>query len=96
MKILEYNQKQQEITVKIESLYDLWILFNLISKNDKVAARTQRRIVLKEGSKGERKSMYLKLNVEDVSFHEFTNRLRIKGTILEGPEDFVSYGTYHT
>lgn len=96
MKILEYNKKQQEITVKIESLYDLWILFNLISKNDKVAARTQRRIVLKEGSKGERKPMYLKLNIEDVSFHEFTNRLRIKGTILEGPEDFVSYGTYHT
>jgi protein pelota len=40
--------------------------------------------------------MNLKLNVEAVSFHEFTNRLRIKGTILEGPEDFVSFGTYHT
>ncbi|MFX1314944.1 MAG: mRNA surveillance protein pelota [Promethearchaeota archaeon] len=96
MKILEFNQKQQEVTIKVENLYDLWILFNLISKNDIVSARTQRRIILKEGSKGERKPMYLKLKVEDVSFHEFSNRLRIKGTILEGPEDFVSYGTYHT
>jgi protein pelota len=52
--------------------------------------------VLKEGSKGERKQMNLKLNVESVSFHEFTNRLRVKGTILEGPAEFVSFGTYHT
>ena len=95
MKILEFNQKQ-EMTVKVETLNDLWTLYNIISKNDKVAARTQRRVVLKEGSKGERKPMFLKLNVEDVTFHEFSNRLRIKGTILEGPEDFVSFGTHHT
>lgn len=96
MKILDFNQKQGEITVKIDNLNDLWTLYNVISKNDKVAARTQRRVVLKEGSKGERKPMFLKLKVEDVSFHEFSNRLRVKGTILEGPEDFVSFGTYHT
>ena len=96
MKILDFNQKQNEITLKLENLNDLWTLYNIISKNDKVAARTQRRIVLKEGSKGERKTMFLKLNIEDLSFHEFSNRLRLKGTILEGPEDFVSYGTYHT
>ncbi len=96
MKILEKNDKTGEITVQIETLNDLWSLYNVIAENDQVAARTQRRIVLKEGSKGERKPMYLKINVEGVSFHEFSNRLRIKGTILEGPEDFVSFGTYHT
>ncbi len=96
MKILKENQKQGAITVKIENLNDLWTLYNVISKGDIASARTQRRVVLKEGSKGERKPMYLKLKVEDVSFHEFSNRLRIKGTILEGPEDFVSFGTYHT
>ncbi len=96
MKILEYDEKHEEITVKVDNLNDLWTLYNVISKNDKVSARTQRRIVLREGSKGERKTMFLKLNVEDVSFHEFSNRVRVKGTILEGPEDFVSYGTYHT
>lgn len=96
MKILDFNQKQGEITVKIDNLNDLWTLYNVISKNDKVAARTQRRVILKEGSKGERKPMFLKINVEDASFHEFSNRLRVKGTILEGPEDFVSFGSYHT
>ena len=96
LKILEDNQKQGEITVKIENLNDLWSMYNVISKDDKVSTITQRRVVLKEGTQGERKTMKLKLNVEDVSFHEFSNRLRIKGTILEGPDDFVSYGTYHT
>jgi protein pelota len=96
LKILDFNQKQGEIAIKIDSLNDLWTLYNVISKNDKVVSRTQRRVVLKEGSKGERKSMFLKLNVEDISFHEFSNRLRVKGTILEGPEDFVSFGSYHT
>lgn len=96
MKILEINRKHEEITVKIESLNDLWSLYNVISKDDIVSARTQRRVVLKAGTKGERKWMRLKLKVENVTFHEFSNRLRIKGKILEGPEDFVSFGTYHT
>ncbi len=96
MKILEEKQKQGAITVKIENLNDLWMLYNVINKGDKAIARTLRRVVLKEGSKGERKPMFLKLNVENVSFHEFSNRLRLKGKILEGPEDYVSFGTYHT
>ncbi|KKM94318.1 hypothetical protein LCGC14_1199450, partial [marine sediment metagenome] len=96
MKILEINRKHEEITVKIESLNDLWSLYNVIGKDDIVSARTQRRVVIKEGTKGERKWMRLKLKVEKVTFHEFSNRLRIKGKILEGPEDFVSFGTYHT
>ncbi len=96
MKILEENKKSGEITIKIDNLNDLWSLYNIISKNDQVSARTQRRVIIREGTKGERKNMKLKLNVDDVSFHEFSNRLRVKGTILEGPEDFVSFGTYHT
>ncbi|NHJ20280.1 MAG: mRNA surveillance protein pelota [Candidatus Lokiarchaeota archaeon] len=96
LRILEIDEKNEIISVRAEDLNDLWTLYNVIDKNDEVSARTQRRIVLKEGSKGERKQMHLKLNVESVSFHEFTNRLRVKGTILEGPEDFVTFGTYHT
>ncbi len=96
MKILEIDKKYENVSVRTENLNDLWTLFNVIDKNDEVSARTHRRIVLKEGSKGERKQMNLKLNVESVSFHEFSNRLRVKGTILEGPEDFISFGTYHT
>lgn len=96
MKILDINLKHSEITVKTENLNDLWTLYNVIDKGDKAISRTQRRVVIKEGTKGVRKAMKLKLEVENVSFHEFSNRLRIKGKILEGPEDYVSYGTFHT
>ncbi|MFW9971959.1 MAG: mRNA surveillance protein pelota, partial [Candidatus Odinarchaeota archaeon] len=96
LKILNIDQKHGEITVKIESLNDLWSLYNIINKDDQVSSLTQRRVVLKEGSSGERKLMRLKLQVESVSFHEFSNRLRIKGKILEGPDEYVSFGTYHT
>lgn len=96
MKILSIDKKHEEITVKLETLNDLWTIYNIISEGDEVTARTRRRVILKEGSKGERKMMRLKLKVEAVSFHEFSNRLRIKGKILEGPEDFINYGSYHT
>ncbi|MFX0006557.1 MAG: mRNA surveillance protein pelota [Promethearchaeota archaeon] len=96
MKILNIDRKRGEITVKTESLNDLWSLYNIINKDDEVSSLTQRRVVLKEGTSGERKLMKLRLKVESVSFHEFSNRLRIKGKILEGPEDYVSFGAYHT
>ena len=96
MKILDQDKKQGQITVRVQDLNDLWSLYNIIAKGDIVSSLTQRRVVMKEGSKGERKVMRLTLKVEDVAFHEFSNRLRIKGTILEGPDDFVSYGSYHT
>lgn len=96
MKILEFDKKKQEMVLKTESLNDLWALYNVIGKGDKVSAKTHRRVVLREGSKGERKPMRLKINVESLSFHEFSNRLRIKGTILEGPDEYVSFGSYHT
>ncbi|MFX1522178.1 MAG: mRNA surveillance protein pelota [Promethearchaeota archaeon] len=96
MKIHHIDQKQREVAVTPESLNDLWTLYNIISEGDEISARTQRRVVLREGSKGERKKMRLKLKAETISFHEFSNRLRVKGKILEGPEDFVSFGSYHT
>ncbi|MHA2473472.1 MAG: mRNA surveillance protein pelota, partial [Promethearchaeota archaeon] len=63
MKILEIDKRSEEVTVKIENLNDLWTLYNIISEGDEVTARTQRRVVLKEGTSGERKTMSLKLKV---------------------------------
>ena len=96
LKILNNDQKQGEITLKTDDLNDLWTLYNILSVGDITTARTHRRVIIKEGTKGTRKPMILTLKVENVAFHEFSNRLRIKGTILEGPEDFVSFGSYHT
>lgn len=63
-------------------------------------SRTMRRVKVgdEDGRKQEsvRKPMTLKLRVEDVSFHSFSNRVRLLGTILEGPSDLVSIGSHHT
>jgi protein pelota len=96
MQVLMDNTKNGELSLLIESLDDLWILYNIIQPHDRVRARTLRRVVLKEGDSGDRKPMMLTLNVEKVEFHEFTNHLRVLGTILEGPDDFVAIGQHHT
>jgi len=86
--------------LKIENLDDLWILFNVLSKGDHVYSKTFRRVKQSQetarSDKGERIPVFLGIEVEDVSFHSFSDRLRIKGKIISGPEDLISMGSYHT
>jgi len=100
LKILKRILKEGTIVLKIETLDDLWHLYNTVSSGDVVISRTVRRVRVgdEESRKQDsvRKPMTLKLRVEDVAFHTFTNRVRIKGQILEGPSDLVSIGSYHT
>jgi protein pelota len=100
LKILKRILKEGIIVLKIETLDDLWHLYNTVGSEDVVISRTVRRVrVGDEDSRKQesvRKPMTLKLRVEDVAFHTFSNRVRIKGQILEGPSDLVSIGSYHT
>lgn len=86
--------------LKIETLDDLWHLYNVVGPSDVIISKTSRRIRIgDEDSRKQdsvRKTIVLKLEVEEVSFHTFSNRVRIKGTILEGPRDLVNLGSYHT
>lgn len=101
MKIVTKKLRIGLVVVVPESMDDLWHLYNIILPGDQLAARTVRRVRrdLGEASrpdKGERRRMFIRLAVEEVSLHKYSNRLRVKGRIVEGPEDFVSTGTYHT
>ncbi len=100
MKIVARKLEKGIIVVVPESMDDLWHLYNIILPGDQIAARTVRRVRRDtEGSrpdKGERRKMFIRLGVEEVSLHKYSNRLRVKGRILSGPGDFVSLGTYHT
>lgn len=96
MKILHVNRKKGVVKILTESLNDLWVLYNVVQPGDRIEGKTLRRVVLRDGDKGERKSMYLGLHVEDLAFHESSNRLRVKGRIYAGPDDLVSMGKYHT
>ncbi len=97
MKILHQDTKRKRIKVRIDNLDDLWHLKNLIDEGDIVSAVTYRREENQRdtlrASRGEKKRMRLDIEVEKVEFHDFTDRLRILGTIVEGPQDL---GSYHT
>ncbi len=92
--------KKGTIGVKIESLDDLWVCYNIILPGDFLSARTTRRIKKKgsdeESDKGERRPIFLEIQVEKVTYHSFSNRLRVTGKITAGPQDLISLGDYHT
>jgi protein pelota len=100
LKIVKRVLKEGKMVLKIETLDDLWHLYNVVGPGDIIISRTSRRVKIgDEDSRKQdsvRKIMMLKLKVEDVSFHTFSNRVRIKGKILEGPSDLVNIGSYHT
>lgn len=96
MKIISSNFKKGAAKVKVESLDDLWYLTQIIDKNDFVKGKTLRKIKVGSAEKeAVRKSVFIELQVEKVEFSKTTNRLRVLGTIIEGPED-VQKGSYHT
>ncbi|RLJ01708.1 MAG: mRNA surveillance protein pelota [Candidatus Aenigmatarchaeota archaeon] len=98
MKILKKDLKHGTVKVKIENPDDLWTLEKVLEKGDLVSGKTMRRKVIRRGEReerGEKVPVFLKIRVEDFGFQEDTGKLRIKGLVIEGPDD-VSIGSYHT
>jgi protein pelota len=85
MKIVFKDLKHSEIKVIPENLDDIWYLYNIISKGDLVRAVTFRTDEQKDDKirtkKSSKKRMKLGIRVSEIKFHEFSDRLRIHGTI---------------
>jgi protein pelota len=85
-----------EISLTPESLDDLWHLKYVVEPGDKVFSMTYRAIDSIADKirpdKVEKRLVRLGVQVETVEFHKFSNRLRIKGTILSD----LDAGAYHT
>ncbi len=99
MKIVHTDLKHGEIKIVPENLDDIWHLYNIIEEGDLLRAVTFRTDEQKadqiRSKKSEKKRMKLGIRVEKISFHEFSDRLRITGVIEEGPQDLGSYHTYN-
>ena len=91
MKVLKIDKKENEIQCIPETADDLWHLEKIISKNDIIYGKTDRKIKpKKEGEKTERIIIFVELKVEDVHFEEYSSQLRINGVILSGkPEELI-------
>jgi len=97
MKLIFKDLNHGEIKLIPENLDDIWHLYNLIEKDDLVRSITYRSIEQKDDKirlkKSEKKRVKLGIEVKEVEFHEFSDRLRIHGIIKEGPQDL---GSFHT
>jgi len=99
VKILFKDFKKGEIKLVPENLDDIWHLYNIIEEGDLIRAISFRTSEQKDdkirSKKMEKKPMKLGVRVEKIGFHEFSNRLRVHGTIEEGPQDLGSYHTFN-
>ncbi len=97
MRVVFKDLKHGEIKLIPENLDDIWHLYNIIDEGDLVRAVTFRTDEQKDdkirSKKAEKKRMKLVIRVSEVKFHEFSDRLRIHGTIEEGPQEL---GSHHT
>ena len=101
MKIIKEDEKEGIVEVVPETLDDLWHLSHIIELGDNASSKTTRRIQDNTGDKlrsdrGVKKTFYLGLDIENISFHLFTGKLRLTGVITRGPEDLIPLGSHHT
>ncbi|MFP4116987.1 MAG: mRNA surveillance protein pelota [Candidatus Aenigmatarchaeota archaeon] len=98
MKILDSDEKEGMLKLKVENPNDVWELDNVLEEGDFVNAKTMRRKMIdrEEGQeKGNKRPVYLTLKIDKMKFHEHTGNLRLTGPIVDGPED-VEIDNYHT
>lgn len=88
------DDKHGVIRVRVDSEDDLWFLSLFISSGDLVKALTTRDVSI--GDEKRRLPMVLTVKVLKLEFQPFTNKLRIHGIVVEGPDRFGVLGSHHT
>ncbi len=103
MKILKRDDKNGVLQLKVEHPTDMYILSRILESGDYLRARTTRRVKRKDaegksGDKGERVALTLTIKVLEISFADTikSQRMRVKGIVVEGPEQHVKIGGFHT
>ncbi|MEA3557785.1 MAG: mRNA surveillance protein pelota [Candidatus Thermoplasmatota archaeon] len=97
MRVMKDQTSDGSIKLRVENMDDLWYLHQLLDRSSQVGAYTFRKLesrddVIRSDSQP-RVRVYLRISVEDTEFQPFTDALRIKGTILEGPPDISGHHT---
>ena len=101
MKIINENEKEGFVEVIPETLDDLWHLSHIIEVGDNARCKTTRRIQdYSEGKtrddRGVKRTFTLGVDIDNISFHLFTGKLRLGGVITSGPDDLIPLGSHHT
>jgi len=98
LKIIRKDLKHGSIKASIDNLDDLWAIYNVVERNDKVFAKTTREVKMEGIGRPSswRVPVSLGLKVEKVYFDREISRLRVHGIVVEGPEELNIQGTHHT
>ncbi len=98
MKIIKIDKKTGEIICMPENMDDLWHLEKITDKGDTAYGMTDRKIKpTKEGEKTVREKIFVELNIEDAHFTEYSENLKINGTITGGhPEEFIQLKSHQS
>ena len=93
MRIMSEDRDSSTLTLYVQSIDDLWYMKNFISVEDRVKMTTLRRMEkqddLTRSKETQRKPMTLTIEVQDVEFQEFANKLKVLGTIVAGNDDLL-------
>ena len=99
MRIVSLDARRGIAEVQVECPEDLYYLSMIIRKGDVVYGWTTRQVKVDReigSEKGERVKVFLGVKVEDLEYHKFTRKLRIRGKIVDAPESLHAKGRYHT
>lgn len=100
MQLISYERKKRIMKVIPRNINDLWVLYNVIHKNNQVFAKSTRIVKGEEETarptKGKRVSMFIGIRVESITFQKEMDRLRIHGLVIEAPERYKIIGSHHT
>ncbi|MDD5499874.1 MAG: hypothetical protein PHT91_03295 [Candidatus Nanoarchaeia archaeon] len=95
MKVIKSNFKINEVTVKIESLDDLWYLSQIIVPGTIIKGKTFRKVSVNE-KESDRKHVFIELISEKIEFKEFEDILKILGKIEASSDERVQKGEHHS
>lgn len=99
MRVLFRDEREGAIRLRVENPDDLWHLHNLVEPGDLVRASTYRREESKSDKirpeRMEKVRVTLGIRAEGTEFHDFADRLRIFGVIVEGPQDLGHHHTFN-
>lgn len=98
MKILTKDIKHGVMKLELRNIDDLWVLYNVIQKGDRVLGRTTREVKSTETARpsSRRVTVTLGITVQKVYFDRDMNRLRVHGIVFEAPEEVRVTGSHHT
>lgn len=93
------EEGRERVTVVPENVDDLWHLSYVLEPGDLVEGDTTRRIQRNDDQMrdtgGEREHLHVTIEVEDVEFARFANRLRVGGVIVDASRE-DQLGFHHT